>query len=207
MPSNTNYIKKITTKKDVIHHKGNKHVKSSGHNQHHDLEKAHKENKLTVKHKTHDVENGGKKLEHFEDNHHQSHKKSNVASQHGAKHKQAAKDKKTHYNKGFREQYHKDEHKKHDSFFSNDHKAGEYHVYGGKNHKYNDNHYNKNGHGKYTSGKHSEHYGKNGKKLDKYKYPVKKVYQRSASNPKYTKHEKWAKKNLATKKQHPHLIH
>ncbi|KAK5640213.1 hypothetical protein RI129_011024 [Pyrocoelia pectoralis] len=200
-------LHKDDDKKDAIAHKESKHVKTSGHNQHHDSEKSHKGEKATLTHKTHDNESGGKQLEHFNGNHHQSHKKSGAGSEHGAKHKHAAKDKNNHYSKGFREQYHKDEHKKHDSFFSHGHKAGEYHVYGGKNHKYHDNQYIKNGHAKHTAAKHAEHYGKAGKKSDKHKLPTKKVYQRDTTREKYAKQEKWAKKNLRASKQQPRLIH
>ncbi|KAB0792597.1 hypothetical protein PPYR_14556 [Photinus pyralis] len=198
-----NSHKEDNEKKDAIAHK---HVKTAGHNQHHDSEKSHKGEKVTLAHKTHDNESGGKKTEHSDGNYRQSHKKLSGGSEHGAKHKQAAKDKKTHYSKAFREQYHKDEHNKHDAFYSNGHKSGEYHVYGGKNHKFHDIHYTKNGHGKHTAGKHSERNGKTGKKSDKHKVPTKKIYQRDTTREKYAKQEKWAKKSLKANKQHPHLV-
>ncbi|KAK4873062.1 hypothetical protein RN001_015091 [Aquatica leii] len=175
------------------HHEEHKHAKKAGKNHHYDEEKLHKDNKA-VKHKVEDAEKGGKKSEHHESDHHQTHKRAGAVAQHAAKNKQGAKDKKIHYSKGFREQFHKDEHKKHDSFFSNDKKAGEYHVYGGKNHKYQSNHYSKDNRGKYVVAKSADHSGKSGKKSDNHKIAVKKAYQQeSGNNKQYAKHNKWAK--------------
>ncbi|KAF5281023.1 hypothetical protein FQA39_LY05228 [Lamprigera yunnana] len=171
-------------------HDQHKHVKKSGKNQHHDEEKSRKETKLELKHKVDDAETGGKQSEYHDGDHHQSHKRAGAVAQHGAKYKTASHDKKTQHSKGFREQFHKDEHKKHDSFYSNDKKSGEYHVYGGKNHKYHNNHFTKNGHGKFNTGKSTGHYEKTAKSGE-----FKKGIQHQSPNNKHTKHVKLSKKN------------
>ncbi|CAH1283137.1 unnamed protein product [Diabrotica balteata] len=113
-----------------------KHGSSSGKSSKHDEAHANKGQELQDLHKTSHLEKGGKKTSHNEEGGHQSAKHSSGGSHHGLKYQEGKKHKKANYLKGFREKYHKDESNKHDSFFSNGEKSGEFEIFGKKNSKY-----------------------------------------------------------------------
>ncbi|KAJ8965575.1 hypothetical protein NQ314_004035 [Rhamnusium bicolor] len=113
-----------------------KHVKKSEKSSVHDEEKARKGVSFKDLRKIDDEEGGGKKTVHHSKGSHKSYKKSGGASAHGAKFQEGSKRKKNNYKKGFREKYHKDEEKNHDSFYSNSQKSGEYKVFGKKHAKH-----------------------------------------------------------------------
>lgn len=54
---------------------------------------------------------------------------------------------------GFREQYHKNEHRKHDSYYSNGHKSGSWQNFGVKGSKFQSNNVAKSSHGKHVVSK------------------------------------------------------
>lgn len=177
-------------------HAAQKSVKRVGKKSKHDEETARKGQHETVQHKVQDAEHGGKKHKSHEEDHHQSHKKAGAHSEHGAAFQDAAKHKKTGFSKGFREQYHKNEHKKHDSFYSNGHKSGDWKIYGSKKSNHHGQKFDKDDHGKHITVKSLEKHGKQGKKASGHNVGEEKGHK--SSNGKKTSHEhqeKWAKKS------------
>ncbi|XP_056648893.1 uncharacterized protein LOC130453274 [Diorhabda sublineata] len=113
-----------------------KHGKYSGKSSKHDNEHVTKGEDFEDLHKKSSLEKGGKKSSHFDEDSYKSSHKSGGGSGHGLKYEEGNKHHKGNYLKGFREKYHKDESKKHDSFFSSGEKGGQYAIFGKKNSKY-----------------------------------------------------------------------
>ncbi|XP_019872551.1 filaggrin [Aethina tumida] len=178
--------------KHVVH----KQTKKSGKKSSHDEETSNKGEKLNEKHVKTDDEHGGKKTEHFSQAGHQSFKQLQEDSQHGAKAQEGAHHKKGNYKKGFREKYHKDELKKHDSFYSNSHKSGEYNVFGKKSQKHQTHSLTKKKANNHKNQKSEDRHGKSGKSLTGQNVDVKKGHQESKAGKSHHEHStKWAKKS------------
>lgn len=80
-------------------HSSHKHIKKAGRISAHEEEEAKKGGKEVIKHVVHDEEGGGKKSKSHSEDSHQSYKKSDAHSAHGAKFKSGAKQKKTNFSK------------------------------------------------------------------------------------------------------------
>ncbi|XP_018568502.1 hornerin [Anoplophora glabripennis] len=107
-----------------------KHTKKSGKRSKHNEVKGRKGIDYKELQSVEDEEGGGKKTKFHTQGTHKSYKKSGGGSAQGLKYEESSDHKKNNLKKGFREKYHKDEKKNHDSFFSNSHKSGEYKVFG-----------------------------------------------------------------------------
>ncbi|RZC38469.1 hypothetical protein BDFB_011061 [Asbolus verrucosus] len=153
-----------------------KHIKKSGKSKKHDEEKIHKGEVLKDAHKKVTADGGGKKSKYHTKDGHKSSNDHSGASEHGAK-------------------FEEDEHKKHNSFYSNAHKSGEFEVYGQKHAKFNS---------RLSSKKKVENH-KAAKDRNDYKKSLVKVGGHDAEDQKghkdekatkshHSHHEKWAKK-------------
>ncbi|CAH0547817.1 unnamed protein product [Brassicogethes aeneus] len=181
--------------KNAQKHSTHKQTKKSGKMSQHDVDMAKKGEKLVEKQVKTEAEHGGKKIEHFAEAGHKSFKQLQEDSQHGAKFQEGKHHKKGNFKKGFREKYHKDELKKHDSFFSNSHKSGQYKIFGKKNQKHQSNSVAKKKGNNHKKSKSDETHGRSLKKLSGHNIDLKSGHQ----NEKTTKshHErasKYAKK-------------
>ncbi|CAG9855729.1 unnamed protein product [Phyllotreta striolata] len=120
-----------------------KQTETSGKTTKHDEEFSKKGQDSKDLHKSSHKEKKGKKTSHHAEDSHKSSKHSAGDAKSGLIYASGKKHKKGNYLKGFREKFHKDEEKKHDSFFSNGEKSGEYEVYGKKKSKHATDSFNK----------------------------------------------------------------
>ncbi|KAG5894414.1 hypothetical protein JTB14_033159 [Gonioctena quinquepunctata] len=130
----------------------------------HDVEKKAKGQKFKSLHATEDEEGAGKKSQHHSETSHSSFKKDGGKSKHGLKFQEGSGRKKFNFKKGYNEKYHKDESTKHDSFFSNADKTGEYEVFGQKHSKYKNPAFEKKNQGKHKKSGSSNAHGRSSKK-------------------------------------------
>ncbi|XP_044269445.1 nuclear speckle splicing regulatory protein 1-like [Tribolium madens] len=171
------------------------HVKKSGKSSKHDVEKARKGQSLNELHKKVNAEKKGKKTKYHAKDGYKSLNEHSGGSGHGAKFQEAAKKKKLNYKKGYREQYHKDEHKKHNTFYSNSHKSGEFEVFGQKHKKYNSKYSAKKQVENHKLAKDQNDYKKASKKAGGHDMSEKKAFKDQKATKSHHNHqEKWAKK-------------
>ncbi|CAH1993940.1 unnamed protein product [Acanthoscelides obtectus] len=182
--------------KHSSHYDKEKGKTKSGNVKVHDEEEAKKGSDLEWIHAHDEAEEGGKKHKHHGKKYHESYEDENGEDGFGGKYEDSQKHKKLNYRKGYREKYHKDEAEKHDRFFSNADKSGEYEIYG-------------KGHAKHSSNKHYRAKENNHKeKTDKKKYGKKskgekghhdsdrKVHQSSGGKETHhNHHDSWGKKH------------
>lgn len=165
--------------------KTSKHDKAS-------TKKGHKSSEL---HRTEDLEQGGKKHKHGHSDKHSSSHHGGGGDSHGAKFGEASKKSKANYKKGFREQFHKDELKNHDSFYSNGEKSGTYNIFGQQGSKYGSESGAKLAGGSFKSLKSEGKHGKASKKANGHHKAEKKAHKSAkAAKSSYAKGGKYAKK-------------
>ncbi|KRT86892.1 hypothetical protein AMK59_1197, partial [Oryctes borbonicus] len=176
------------------HHATNKHVKKGGKSLSHDEELSSKGHNAAVHHKKDDAEGSGKKSLVYEHGSHSDHHAAGGGAHEAHEAREGEKFRKGQSVKGFREQYHKNEHKKHDSYYSNGHKSGSWKNFGLKGSKYQAHKVDKDDHGKHIVLKSNEKHSKQSKKSSGHKTDDHKGHKSEKGKKSgHSKHEKWAK--------------
>ncbi|XP_076263285.1 uncharacterized protein LOC143198148 [Rhynchophorus ferrugineus] len=162
---------------------------------HHETESANQGKKGTELHTVEDEEGGGKKHHSHGGGSHASSHHDQGNGHHGLKYAEGSKKKKERFEKGFAEKFHKDELKKHDSFFSDGEKSGSYNIFGQKGAKYGSQAVHKHGVASSKNAKSEGKHGKSGKGASGHHSSGKKGSKTQGGNKSHYAHsEKHAKK-------------